>query len=129
MTLNLDGLAAPIFLRPFAPLTDEELMRFSVDNRGYKIERNAQGEITILSPVGGIGSNHEGYVYGEFYTWTRQDATGKIFSPSGGFNLADGSCLQPDTAWMTLERSDAEAADRLPTALSRLHHRSPLGQR
>ena len=79
-------------------------MRFSADNKGYKIERNAQGEITIMSPVGGIGSSHEQYVSGELYVWNKQSATGKIFSPSGAFDLPDGSCLQPDAAWMTLDR-------------------------
>jgi Uma2 family endonuclease len=104
MPLNLDSLAPPISLRPSVTLSDEELMRFSADNKGYKIERNNRGEITIMSPVGGIGSVHEGYVYGEFYLWSRQDGTGKCFSPSGGFNLPDGSCLSPDVAWMTLDR-------------------------
>ena len=104
MPLNLDSLAPPISLRPSVTLSDEELMRFSADNKGYKIERNNRGEITIMSPVGGIGSVHEEYVSGEFYIWNKQDGRGKSFSPSGGFNLADGSCLSPDVGWMTLDR-------------------------
>lgn len=104
MTINLDGLAPPIALRPSVSLSDEELMRFSSDNKGCKIERNHRGEITIMSPVGGIGSAHEEYVSGEFYIWTKQNGTGKMFSPSGGFNLPDGSCLSPDVGWMTLDR-------------------------
>ncbi len=104
MPLNLDSLATPIALRPAITLSDEELMRFSRENKPYKIERNRHGEITIMTPVGGIGSAHEEYVSGEFYIWTKQDGTGKSFSPSGGFNLPDGSCLSPDVAWMPLER-------------------------
>jgi Uma2 family endonuclease len=104
MTLNVDSLASPISLRPSVTLTDEELMRFSADNQGYKIERTKSGDITIMSPVGGIGSSHEGYVYGEFYVWAKQVGTGKAFSPSAGFNLADGSCLSPDVSWMALAR-------------------------
>ena len=104
MPLNLDSLAPPITLRPAITLSDEELMRFSEDNKPYKIERNNRGEITIMSPVGGIGSVDEGYVYGEFYVWARQTKTGKVFSPSGGFNLPDSSCLSPDVAWMSFDR-------------------------
>ena len=104
MPLNLDSLAPPISLRPSVTLSDEELMRFSADNKGYKIERNSRGDITIMSPVGGIGSAHEGYVYGEFYIWNKQHGWGKSFSPSAGFNLADGSCLSPDVGWMALDR-------------------------
>ena len=104
MLLNLESLATPITLRPSITLSDEELIRFSRDNKPYKIERNNRGEITIMSPVGGIGSVHEGFVYGEFYVWARHDGTGKVFSPSAGFNLPDGSCLSPDVAWMPLDR-------------------------
>ena len=57
MPLNLDSLAPPISLRPAVSLSDEELMRFSAENKGYKIERNNRGDITIMSPVGGIGSD------------------------------------------------------------------------
>ena len=104
MLLNLDSLAPPIVLRPSATLSDEELIRFSEENKPYKIERNKYGDITIMTPVGGIGSADEGYVYGEFYLWAKQDGRGKCFSPGGGFNLADGSCLSPDVSWMTLDR-------------------------
>jgi hypothetical protein len=65
MPLNLDSLAPPISLHPAVALTDEELMRFSNDNKPYKIERNSRGEITIITPVGGIGSTHEEYVSAE----------------------------------------------------------------
>ncbi len=68
-------------------------MRFSADNKGYKIERTNRGDITVMSPVGGVGGVHEGYVYGEFYLCDKRDRTGNIFSPSAGFNLPDGSCF------------------------------------
>jgi Uma2 family endonuclease len=110
MPLNLDSLATPIALRPAITLSDDELMRFSRENKPYKIERNRDGEITIMTPVGGIGSAHEEYVSGEFYIWTKQDGTGKSFSPSGGFNLPDGSCLSPDVAWTTLDRWNSLSA-------------------
>ncbi len=62
MSLNLASLAPPISLRPSVTLTDEELMRFSEDNKPYKIERSRHGEIIIMTPVGGVGSTHEAYV-------------------------------------------------------------------
>ena len=63
MPLNLEGLT-PLTIRPLAGLTDDDLMRFSAENRAFRIERNAQGEITVMSPVGGIGSNFEQYLSG-----------------------------------------------------------------
>ena len=44
-------LCMPITLRPCVPVTDEQLMHFSERNRPYRIERNKQGEITIMTPV------------------------------------------------------------------------------
>ncbi len=102
--IDLFALELPIVLRPSAPLSDEDLMRFSEQNKPYKIERTRDGELRIMTPIGGIGSTHEEYVSGEFYIWTKQNGTGKSFSPSGGFNLPDGSCLSPDVAWMPLKR-------------------------
>ncbi len=102
--LNLD---MPLVLRPGARLSDEDLMRFSEQNKPYKIERNSEGDLTIMTPVGGIGGTHEKYVAGEFYIWTAQDGRGIDFSSNTGFNLPDGSCLSPDAAWLSLERWNA----------------------
>ena len=102
--IDLLDLAMPITIRPSSPVSDEELMRFSEQNKPYKIERNKDGEITVMTPVGGIGSTHEKYVTMMFGIWTETDGTGIDFSPSVGFNLADGSCLSPDASWISLER-------------------------
>jgi len=102
--IDLVDLELPITLRPSARVSDEELMRFSEQNKPFKIERNKEGDLTIMTPVGGIGGTHEKYVTVKLGVWTEQDGTGIDFSPSTGFNLPDGSCLQPDASWMTLER-------------------------
>ena len=107
MPLNVESLAVPLALRPAVSLTDEELMRFSSDNKGYRIERNAQGEIQIMSPVGGLGNIHEIYVATEINLWVRQTGSGRCFSSTCGFVLPDGSCLSPDAAWLPLERWNA----------------------
>jgi len=102
--LDLSNLELPVALRPSAPVSDEELMRFSEQNRPYKVERNREGEIVLMTPVCGVGSTHEMYVASKLFNWAEEDATGIAFSPSGGFNLPDGSCLQPDASWVALER-------------------------
>jgi Uma2 family endonuclease len=107
MSLNLAGLPTPISLRPSATLTDEELMRFSEDNKPYKIERNKHGEIVIMTPVGGIGSTHEVYVATSLYNWNDANGNGLAFGSNAGFNLPDGSCLSPDAAWLALDRWNA----------------------
>ena len=105
--LDLLELPWPVTLRPAAPLSDEELMRLSCRNKGYKIERTSEGDLTIMPPVGGIGGTHERYFTMEFGIWARQDGSGVDFSPNTGFNLPDGSTLAPDGAWIPLERWNA----------------------
>ena len=102
--IDLLDLELPITLKPSARVSDEELMRFSAQNQPFKIERNKEGDLTIMTPVGGIGSTHEQYITRVLGNWTELNGTGIDFSPSAGFNLPDGSCLQPDASWMTLER-------------------------
>jgi len=107
MSLNLTSLVPPISLRPSATLTDEELMRFSEENKPYRIERNKHGEIIIMTPVGGIGSTHEAYVAYALLHWNETTAAGIAFISNAGFNLPDGSCLSPDAAWLALDRWNA----------------------
>jgi Uma2 family endonuclease len=107
MSLNLTSLVPPISLRPSAALTDEELMRFSEENKPYKIERNNRGEIIIMTPVGGIGSTHENFVASSLFNWNETIQTGIAFGSNAGFNLPDGSCLSPDAAWLALHRWNA----------------------
>jgi Uma2 family endonuclease len=105
--LDLTLLVPPISLRSAVTLTDEELMRFSEDNKPYKIERNKHGEITIMTPVGGIGSTHEAYIANTLYNWNGAHPTGIVLFSNAGFNLPDSSCLSPDAAWLALDRWNA----------------------
>jgi Uma2 family endonuclease len=107
MSLNLTSLVPPTSLRPSATLTDEVLMRFSEENKPYRIERNKHGEIVIMTPVGGIRSTHEAYVAYCLFHWNESAGEGLAFGSNAGFNLPDGSCLSPDAAWLARDRWDS----------------------
>jgi Uma2 family endonuclease len=104
MEWSLTGIPLPIVLRPLSPLTDDELIAFSRKNKPFRIERNAKGEIEIMTPLGGWGSNWEAIVIRELGIWTQEDGRGIFFSSNGGFNLPDGSMLSPDASWVSNER-------------------------
>lgn len=88
-------------------MSDDDLMTFSSRNQPYKIERNNQGEITVMTPVGGIGGTHEILVSSGLYLWAESDGRGIAFGSNTGFNLPDGSTLSPDAAWLSLDRWNA----------------------
>lgn len=105
--LDLTELAFPLVVRTSAPVTDEQLIRFSELNKTYKIEQNTSGEITIMTPVGGTGGTHEIYIASMLYQWAKQDGKGIAFGPNTGFRLPDQSCLAPDAAWLSISRWNA----------------------
>jgi Uma2 family endonuclease len=99
----LTGLPLPITVRPPAPIGDDELMLLSQRNPIYRIERNARGELEIMSPTGGQGGRLESRVIRELDLWAEQHG-GASFSSSVGFRLPDGSVLSPDAAWVSEAR-------------------------
>jgi Uma2 family endonuclease len=98
--IRLTGLPLPVTVRPAVAITDDELMSLSRNNRSYRMERNARGELEIMSPSGGDGSRWESRVIRELDLWA-EEYGGASFSSSGGFHLPDGSVLSPDAAWVS----------------------------
>jgi Uma2 family endonuclease len=104
--MTLTGLPLPITVRPPVPISDEDLMLLSQRNPMVQIERNAKGELEIMSPTGGNGSRWEARVIRELDFWAESNG-GASFSSSVGFHLPDGSVLSPDAAWVSPTRWDA----------------------
>jgi Uma2 family endonuclease len=105
--LDLLDLPMPIVLRPAERVSDEELMRFSEQNKPFKIERNKEGDLTIMTPVNYRGGKQEGYVAAALLLWATEDGRGSALPANVGFSLPDGSCLAPDAAWLTKEHEDS----------------------
>ena len=99
----LFGLPMPLTFRAPLAMSDEELIAFSERNRPYKIERNAKGELEIMSPVGGDGSGWETIVSGELLFWAKEHG-GHTSNSNGGYKLLDGSLRSPDAAWVSQAR-------------------------
>ena len=102
-------LSSPIVLRmpPEVQMTDDEFFEFCQLNRNLRIERSQQGEILLLTLVGGISSNRNAILSGELGIWTKEDGTGIAFASCTGFTLSIGSVRSPDASWIKLERWNA----------------------
>ena len=101
----LAGLSLPLTLRLPVAFTVEELMEFSYRNRPYQIERNAQGELVIMSPTGWNGMRRVMYVARIMDVWAEEHG-GKAAGPTAGFRLQDTSVRGPDAAWVASVRID-----------------------
>jgi len=101
--MTLTGLPLPITVRPPVAISDDDLLELSRRNETLHIERNAKGELEIMSPAGGEGSRLESRVIRELDFWTEEHG-GASFSSSAGFHLPDGSVMSPDAAWISEAR-------------------------
>jgi Uma2 family endonuclease len=101
-----DLCSGPVVLRtrPALELTEEQFFALCQLNRDLRIERNAQGELLIMAPTGGVTSDRESEINMQLRLWAKRDGTGTAFSPSGGFRLPNGAVRSPDAAWMLRSR-------------------------
>lgn len=104
-TLQIDE--APIRLAvhlPMDALTDAQFLAFCQANPELRLERNAQGEIIVMSPTGAESSYRNLLVGAALFAWAVSDGSGSAFDSSGGFRLPDGAIRSPDAAWVRRAR-------------------------
>lgn len=94
-------------LDPVIHLTDEQFYLLCQANRDLKFERNATGELIIVSPVGGESGIQEADLITDLNVWNRTSGLGKVFSSSTIFKLPNGADRSPDVAWVQLKRWEA----------------------
>ena len=110
MNLALTDAAIPARLRTERPMTDDELFEFCARNESLRVERDANGDLLLMSPSGLEGGGAELEVGTDLTIWAREDGRGKSFGSNAGFTLPDGSMRSPDAAWMSWQRWNALAA-------------------
>ncbi len=104
MGLSLFELPLPIKIKPATPLTDDEFLAFSRANEPYRFEKNANGEIIVMTPAGNRGDEREGDLKTELRIWARADGRGRVNGANAGWNLPDGSTKSADASWTSDEQ-------------------------
>ena len=99
-------------LQPVVNLSQDEFFEFCQVNRELRIERSAQGELIIMSPLGAESGGYESEIIAQVRNWAKRDGTGKAFGSSTGFTLPNGAMRSPDAAWLPLSRWNALAAEQ-----------------
>lgn len=100
--------AISLNLAPLLPkLTHEQFYHLCVANKDVAMERSPQGELIIMSPVGGESGIGEADYITDLNLWNRQSRSGLVFSSSTVFSLPGGGDRSPDAAWVKLERWNA----------------------
>jgi Uma2 family endonuclease len=100
-------IAYTIDFNPVIYLTDEQFYQLCRANPEIKFERNAKGEVLIMSPTGGETGNRNAEIIAEFAIWNRQSRLGVCFDSSTCFKLPNNADRSPDVAWIEQERWDS----------------------
>jgi Uma2 family endonuclease len=91
-------------LSPVLEMTDDQFFALCQNNRDYRFERTAKGELIIMPPAGSETGNRNLNLTVQLGIWTDKDGTGIGFDSSAGFTLPNGASRSPDASWMTLEK-------------------------
>src|SRR5882757_8461753 len=107
MNLSLTGVPLPLRFKPDTPMSDDELMRFCAANDVLRVERDANGEILVMTPAGSRTGRKNTAIISALDAWAETDGRGYAFDSNTGFTLPDGSMRSPDAAWIKASRWDA----------------------
>ena len=89
---------------PAMDMSRGQFFEFCQLNRDVRIERNAEGSITVMTPAGGETGARGLRLSAALYRWAEEDGTGVAFDCSTGFELPNGAVRAPDAAWVLRNR-------------------------
>ena len=104
MHVALPEIDQPVRISFKTPMTDEELMRFCAENELLRVERDANGELRLMSPTGTDGGNAELDIATELNIWARQHGGGRALGSNSGVKLPDTAVRAADAGWVSWER-------------------------
>ncbi len=93
-------------------LTDEQFYQLCLNNRDLRFERNANGDLLIMSPTGGETGNRNAGITAQLWIWNERDKLGKVFDSSTGFKLPNGADRSPDASWISLVKWDSLTSEQ-----------------
>ena len=92
-------------------MTDNDFLRFCLENKDLRIERNSDLKIILMSPVTSLSGFYSLEVARQLANWAIQNGKGIAFDSSAGFTLPDRSVLSPDASWLSREKWNKLSAD------------------
>jgi Uma2 family endonuclease len=85
-------------------LTSDQFYQLCIANPEQPLELSHEGNLIVMSPVGGESGIKEIELGADLIIWNRITGLGKVFSSSTIFKLPLGSQRSPDVAWVELSR-------------------------
>lgn len=99
-------------------MTNEEFFRFCQDNRDFKFEREANGQIVLMSPTHYLTGKRNNEILYQLTAWNKKKKLGECVDSDTGFYLPNGAMRNPDAAWISHERLKEVQPEDLRSFLS-----------
>ena len=109
--VNVGG-ALRIRLQPALCPTDDQFYEFCRLNRELRIERGAEGEVTIMPPAGWESARRNAEITAQLQAWATRDGTGTAADSSAGYMLPNGAVRSPDASWVSNARLTSVTAEQ-----------------
>ena len=90
-----------------SPLSKEDFIALAERHPDFRMEREPDGFVTVMSPVKKGSGKREFNLSGHFFMWHYRTRLGEFYSPSTGFDLPDGASKSPDVGWISPENLEA----------------------
>ncbi|MBD2328490.1 Uma2 family endonuclease [Alkalinema sp. FACHB-956] len=101
----MNVLAEPLTIAASAMLlSDEQFYQLCRQNEALRFELSAEGELIVMSPVGGESGKREMALGSRVWNWNEAAQLGEVFSSSTIFRLPNGAKRSPDVAWVRGDR-------------------------
>ena len=94
-------------------MSDTEFFHFCQDNRDFKFERTADGQIIFMSQTTFLTGDRNSEIIAQLRQWNRKNKLGRVVDSDTGFYLPNGAMRNPDTAWTSNERLKNLSAEEL----------------
>ena len=88
-------------------LSDDDLWKICAANPDLRIERNAAGQLEIMSPTGAKSGLCEIKIATAVENWNEKSGLGVVLSSSVGYILPNTAMRAPDVSWTPVERWNA----------------------
>jgi Uma2 family endonuclease len=80
-------------------LTEEQFLALRREFPDCSLEYTEEGTVVIMPPTDPESSERVADVVGQLWKWAREQGSGHVVGPDGGFFLRSGSRRSPDAAW------------------------------
>lgn len=96
-----------LITRSLGKFTEEEFLNFCMDNRHLRIEKDAEGNIIIMSPTYSETGFFNSNILFELTLWNKKSKVGYVFDSSTGFTLPNKAVRSPDASLVLKDKWEA----------------------